>query len=138
MRQSCQDAKSSRSRQLDLVAEYQVSPYDLVSGLPYSRGVFAMQTPDLPMQRTEAQTTTKGKQVGWHLLKLSLLAGATALSTWGFHSIHGMLLSSASNATPEPVTLAIFGAVLISFGMFLRRRLSQNDSARSDRVRGHS
>jgi hypothetical protein len=79
---------------------------------------------------------TQSSQIGWHLLKVGLLAATTVLTTWA--GIRASLFSGAATAAPEPATLAIFGAMLISLGLLLRRRISQSGSAPPNHTRGES
>ena len=79
----------------------------------------------LPKQVVESiyiQISSRSGQVGWHLLKVGLLAAVTALSTWA--GIRGNLFSGAATAAREPITLAMFGGVLVSLGLLLRRQPS--------------
>jgi hypothetical protein len=85
---------------------------------------------------SRVRLSSQNSQIGWHVLKVGLLAAMTVLTTWA--GIRGSLFSGAAAATPEPMILAIFGAALISLGLLLRRRISQNGFVPPNHNRGES
>lgn len=95
-----------------------------------------MNAPKQQGESMEVSIASRSGQAGWHLLKVVLLAGTTVFSTWA--GIRESVFTRAAIAVPEPMTLAMFGGVLIPLGLLLRHRPFQGDSAQSNRGRGTS
>jgi hypothetical protein len=72
----------------------------------------------------------KRVKFGRYLVMVGLLLGMTVLSTRA--DMGGSLFTRSGVVSPEPVILAIFGAALISLGLFFRHQPSDSDSAQSD------